>query len=133
MSFSNERKILCPSLKNKWPDISLGPCIHDSGSNLQSPGHSTVSICIWVLIEIYDSILAQVVHVFFFPNQVFSVLLSPHALSPSSCCCPNNGMVEREKMLIAQRLSGHIWYLANKACTEWWCVWQSYCAKNHLV
>lgn len=42
-----------------------------------------------------------------------------------------NGMVEREEMPIAQRLTGHIWDLANKACTEWWCVWQYYCAKNN--
>lgn len=76
------------------------------------------------------SILAQVAHGFSPKSSIFHLLLSPHALSPSTCC-PENGMVEREEMFIAQRLSGHIWDLANKACTEWCCVWQYYCAKNN--
>lgn len=79
------------------------------------------------------SILAQVAHGSSPKSSIFHLLPSPYALSPSACCCPDNGMVEREEMLIAQRLSGRIWDLANKACTEWWCVWQCHCAKRTLV
>lgn len=70
----------------------------------------------------------------FLPNQVLSSLLSPHALSPSCCCCPPSEWDgSRGEIFIAQRMSGHFLDLTYKACTEWWCVWQCYCAKNHLV
>lgn len=50
----------------------------------------------------------------FNPKSSIFHLLSPCALSPSVCCCPESGMVAREEVLAAQRLSGHTWDWANE-------------------
>lgn len=100
-----------------------------------SPGHNSSQYLHWVLIQILDdSLLAQVAHDFSPKSSIILLPLeSPCSVSLLLLLPSEWDGSGGEKMFIAQKMSGHFWDLANKACTEWWCVWQYYCAKNNLV